>query len=343
MNSLDYINPYSWIIKARDGLYNTGWIEKKIFNSAIISVGNLNVGGSGKTPFIQYLVSEIKKNDAKKQVLIISKSYKAALKKPQQVFIQDIHSPELFGDEPCLLKSIVDADVWSGPVKNETLAAAVHNKNYDFIIIDDGFSHLKIKRDLDIILFDVSRDINHYQMMPFGFMREPWSALGRSDLVILTKTENQDPLKINFYKQKIQKYQKNILTAQFKTELFFGSDNEFRNVSGQTDKNIYFFSGLGHPDSVLKALQSQNYKVIKNDIFPDHFNYTESIQDQILAKYQKQNLKQKLHLVTTEKDFIKLTISELIEKVHKIKLVVSMAMSDQKKLIEIVFSKLKKR
>lgn len=309
---LDILSPYYWFLMAKK---NSPKIPIQL-SIPIISVGNINTGGSGKTPFIHFLVAEIKAKFPLKKIVIVSKSYKASLKFPQEVTELDLSRPDIFGDEPCLLKSIVDADVWSGPIKYKTLAAALRLKTYDLAIIDDGFSHRQIQRQLDIVLFDVSRSRAHYQIIPFGFMREPWSALKRASLVILTKLENQDKGRIHFFESEIQKYQKNLLSLDFVTKL------------NLKIKNIFLVTGIGNPEALVQNLKLLGYNVVKVQLYEDHYKFPLTEQIKIWQEYLSLKAESELEIVTTSKDLIKISHPELKQNLKLIELNISM--SDKK-------------
>lgn len=306
---LDFLSPYYWFMTAKN-LSSNDAISVGI---PVVSVGNINTGGSGKTPFIQFLVNEIKSQYPQKKILIISKSYKASLKHPQEVTQLDVAKPAVFGDEPCLLKSLVDADVWSGPVKYKTLEAALKLKSYDLVIIDDGFSHRKIERNLDIVLFDVSRSRAHYQIMPFGFMREPWSALKRASLVILTKLENQEIDRVNFYRNEILKHQENLVSLHFKSEIKL------------KEKNVFLVAGIGNPEALMQNLKQQGYLIVKSKLYEDHYDFPLSEQEKIWSEYQQLKIESDLALVTTAKDLVKLSHPEILKNIKTIDLNVSMS------------------
>lgn len=314
------MNPYAWYLKIRDSLYEHQQIKTFKADIPVISVGNLNTGGSGKTPFIEFLVKEIQQKNPSKKIVIVSKSYKAQLTEPREVTEKDIHSPEVFGDEACLLKSLLKVDVWSGPVKYQTLQSALKHKKYDVAIIDDGFSHLKIKKDLNIVVFDVSRRRSHYRLLPFGRMREPWSALKRSDLVVFTKIENQEIEKINDFRKHVEEFQKNCITANF--------TNEFR----IKEKGIFLFTGIGHPESLIEGLKKAGFSIEKNHTYADHYNFPSSVQQKLWDEYSQLKNKFPVALVTTQKDYIKIKHPQLLKHIQPLNLKVDMSNENKKVL-----------
>ncbi len=307
------MNPYSWVIKSRDYLFKRNIFKSKEFLIPIISVGNINTGGSGKTPFIIFLVSELKMLYPKLRILIICKSYKASIQIPSEITSDLVFSPNIFGDEACLLKKCTDADVWSGPVKVQTLTAALEVKTYDVAIIDDGFSHLKIKRDLDIVLFDASREEKHYRLIPRGHLREPFSSLARSSFVVLTKSEMQPNQQIENYKKQIHQHQKNILMSEFNIKL----DSHI--------KSIVLLTAIGNSGALVLQLEQLGIKLVEHLKYSDHYSYTETDQIKILNTFrQHQKFLPNIILMSTEKDLVKITHQKLRNLIIPIELKVTL-------------------
>lgn len=320
------MNPYLLFIQLKNKLYDSGYLEQiKIPNSKVISIGNLNAGGSGKTPFILYCVDLILKKQETANILIVTKSYKADLKFPRAVDLIVPDAPGVFGDEACLIKKLrPHVDVWSGPTKFETVLKAVASgKPYDFIFVDDGFSHRKLFRHLDIVLFDVSRSQKYYRLFPWGFMREPFASLRRSQLVVLTKTQNAHLNDLNYFKQKILKYSQNVLTLKNEVQI---SDSNSNHI-----KKVVLFTGIANPESLKMDLQLRGYEIVFEKIYPDHYEFP--IEEQmeikkIIRKYSE------AHPVMTEKDIIKLTDSELKSVVKPIQLKLILDSKEEEKLYE---------
>lgn len=317
-------NPYSWAIAFRDKLYKKKCIKSIKATIPVISIGNINTGGSGKTPFIQFLVHEIKKVKPDIKILVVSKSYRAKLTSPAEVIEKVTHQTEIYGDEACLLKSTIDADVWSGPRKFETLEKALQQKKYDLCLIDDGFSHLKIKRDLDIVLFDVSRKPCHYRLIPLGNMREDWSSLSRADLIVLTKETKENAEQALFYKNKIKKYNLNIISANYKSEY------------PELKKNLYLFTGIANPLSFENELRTAGFNILRHEQFKDHHQYSKAEQIKIMSDYNL--IPGPKSLVTTAKDFIKITEQNLRQLIDVVQLKLSMSEEDLRKLNEKISS-----
>lgn len=307
------------IIDLKHSLYDKGFFKTYAAPIPVISVGNINMGGSGKTPFIIYLVEMVLKLNPIAKIAIISKSYKANLKSPALVNLASDRAAAKYGDEACFLKTILQekVQVWSGPVKWQTLKAAVEsNFKYDLAIIDDGFSHRKIKKNLDIVLFDVSRPISHYRPLPFGRLRENLKQLSRANLVVLTKIENQKKEKISQFEDLIKEFNPQIIHSSFKM------------ITPSPDQKYFLFCGVGHPEHILKACYDHKIQLSGHHFFKDHHSYTASIQNKLLKDNPDQQF------LTTEKDLVKLTVPELIDKTQILKLEVHLSSTDESVLNE---------
>lgn len=315
------LNPYGLLIDLKNYLYDRHFIEQFRPDIRIISIGNLNTGGSGKTPIIQYLASIF----SDKKILIVCRSYKAHLASPESVDLKRTKAASHYGDEACLLQQLLPwCEVWSGPSKSQTVKAALQQRSdYDLILIDDGFSHRKLFRHKDIVLVDLSRSPSHYRLLPMGRMREDWKTLERSNLVILTKSEGLSQSQRQFYLQKIQPFQKNIITAEFTTVL--KSEN----------KKIFLVTGLGNPQKLKQNLVDLGYQIVDFRFYPDHYHFPETEQIKIL-EFMK--LHPDLQLVMTAKDRIKITNPELLQMIQCAELSVSMTEQDRKIFYDTILS-----
>ncbi len=318
------LNPYSILIDFKNYFYDKRFFKQIEFDTKIISIGNLNTGGSGKTPIIRYIAEILNHH----KILIICKSYKASLKNPSRVDLNRPDAVKIFGDEACLLQQLLpNCDVWSGPSKSETAQAAFLNNKYDIVLIDDGFSHRKLFRHRDIVLVDASRSRQHYQLFPYGQMREDWKTLRRSHLVILTKTENLSPEKLLTLQNKIKKHTNFIITAEFKTVFLIKPET----------KKIQLVTGVGNPEKLKTDLESQGFEITDHKKYTDHYDFPEAEQEQLLKSIEQFEFK-KIQTVMTGKDFIKITNVELKNKISVIEIEVSISDSDRKILYDQILS-----
>lgn len=281
-------------------LYKKGIIKPVRLDVPVISIGNLTFGGVGKTPFVLFLAEELSQN---KKIVVVTKSYKASLKMPQKVDLNLKNAAQVFGDEACLIQSKMSSVcVWSGPQKYQTATASLVDQP-EVIILDDGFSHQRLSRKFDLVLVDATQGFDLY-------LREPLTALKRAHAILITKTNLVNNDKINRIKNQIlnidNKFIGNIFTSKTRTEL--NIDKSFP---------LYIFCGLGRPESFFEDLKQQGFQIVHKKYFEDHHQYSVEDQKELCLDFQRlQKNYPEIKLVTTEKDFVKLTDDLLINNVN---------------------------
>ena len=282
-------------------------IYQKKFNTKIVSIGNISIGGTGKTPMIETISKELTKNNISH--CIVSKGYKKKIKGTVVVSNQKqiISSIEQSGDEPFMLAhSLNNIPIIVGD-KAEAIEIAIEKFKPKLILLDDGFQSLKIKRDCDIVLVDLSREFNHYKLLPLGFLREPISSLKRASLIIFTKSN-----KSIIGSEKI----KNMVLKNINNSVkFYNSNLEEQIKRYDFEKQCFINDTIDLKNSFVACAGLANNQLFKNMIeekyptnnifylYPDHHNYNaKDILD------IKESLKQinSQTLVTTKKDFYKL-------------------------------------
>lgn len=296
---MKYLNPYRLVINAKNSLYSKGWLKPEKFPVPVISVGNLTTGGTGKTPVVLELISLLKG----KSILVVSKSYKADLPQPAEVTLENLKHTFMYGDEPCLIKKLAPhVFVWSGPHKTDTVEFALthyqlQKQKIDVVIVDDAFSHRTLKRDLDIVLIDVSQPLEHYELIPFGHLREDIDQVLRSQLVILTKVNNANSETLNYFRNYLTTHKHPFIEAKALS------------VVNSENKNIFLYSGIGNPAQLKNNLVASGYTVVKHLVYPDHHKYSLSEQSDILTQWRSKFSNSVL--CATEKDLIKITDKDL--------------------------------
>jgi tetraacyldisaccharide 4'-kinase len=293
-----FLSPiYATVTSARNFIYDVGFADTLKLNTPVVSIGNITVGGTGKTPVTQMLLRYYLDKGLKPAA--VNRNYKAQVRSAVEVDPRHPHASRYYGDEPTLIAlNNPEASVFVGPSKWQAAHLAETQVHPDVILIDDGFQHRALHRDLDLVLLDVAVPRAHYQMLPKGFAREPLSSLRRADFVLLTKT--------NFVGDDELKRFKTLLPDGLKT-----LEVEYHLSAPTADAGLkaVAFSGLARPESFKQSIQQDTkYELLDYMIFPDHHTYTHRDLDRILS------LKKELGadvLLMTEKDAVK--ISGLIE------------------------------
>ena len=283
----------------RLGLYRLGWLKTKTSSSKVISVGNLTVGGSGKTPVTELLARRLTEKGMR--VAVLTRGYGSKGKGLRIVEKGDFVDWRRVGDEPAWLARrlpeiglFVDAD--------RQRSASVAEKTHLVLIMDDGFQHLGLERDLNLALFDCEKGLENDRLFPAGPLREPLSSLSRADAVLLTKTNLSE--KTDQVRQKLKAYG---------VGRFFVSTNHVRRVEtldGKTvepatlaHSRIVLVSGIGNPRGFEKLVALEGIPFEGHHVHPDHHPFEAGDLERIRRENQDSPPD---FLLVTEKDAVKL-------------------------------------
>lgn len=300
---------YLLLYLLRNFLYSIGILKtqnlKKDFPKAkVISIGNITVGGTGKTPWAIFLADKISKSG--RGVAILTRGY--GRKSSGQIILDEKNKRQKnwweVGDEPYLMASklngvpiIVNVD------RAQAGLSALQNYKAEILILDDGFQNKSIKKDLEIVIIDATNPFGNFKLLPAGILREPTKNLKRADLLILNKVGQ------NTSKQKLLSYLKGILKApliesQYETNHFINVDSEEAIPTEQLKgKRGLAFCGIANPYSFVDSLKQLQIPVAATKFFPDHYVYRE----RDMLDLVEEGLNQKVgFLVTTEKDKVRL-------------------------------------
>lgn len=311
---------YSFIIKFKNFLYKAGILKEKKVGAKVICIGNLTTGGVGKTPvtieFAKYL-SKFKK------VSVLSRGYGGSLKTPSVVRNFDkilTENPEIIGDEVKLIAENADIEAfkrnengkngasWAVTVSKDRLKGtnlAIKTLGAEVIIMDDGFSNRKIKKDLSFLLFDVKKFIGNGFLLPLGPLREPLGEIKRAEGIILVDKENTEFETLEKLKTFIgERFQKPVFISRFTPGGFY--DMQTMKTITPEGFPLFAFSAIGQPDQFYSFLTPKNLKnsELKGTLsFMDHHKYTLSDLINIVNTAKNSGAK---YIVTTEKDGVKI-------------------------------------
>lgn len=281
----------------KNKLYDKGCIKPKKVNAYVISVGNLTTGGVGKTPVVAEIAKYLTEKNEK--VAIISRGYGSKLSNKKINVISDgetvFYNADLAGDEPHWLSENTKAIVITTKNRYEGAKFAVDKFGATKIILDDGFQHRKLHRDLNIVLIDSEKGFGNENLLPAGPLREGLEAFDRIDkLVVVSK--NTDHTRAEKYAKIMgKKLKKDTVVCYSEPDFAY---NIFSTEEHLTDgEAVLAFSAIGQPQQFYRFLK--NYNVKKTVDFDDHHNYTQKDADKLQHSSVDSNAK---NLITTEKD-----------------------------------------
>jgi tetraacyldisaccharide 4'-kinase len=297
---------YLLIMKLRRWLYNKHILHSKRLSCKVISVGNVVAGGSGKTPTVIAIAKAFKEH-TNLNLAVLSRGYLSGIRGPAVVSDgENIHlNPEESGDEPYILSdNLTGIPVLIGRDRYKTGRISVRKWDSDIIILDDGFQHLRLARDVDIIVMDSTKPFGLDHTLPRGYLRETLSTLGYADLILLTRVDQCDD--IGYVRNKISQVAplmrvfESIYQPCYLRDLNTDQFVELNEIKG---KSVLAVCGIANPESFKKTLQSLNTGDIHLLPFPDHHNYPPSSIEAIRRKVVEYGVDM---VICTEKDAPKL-------------------------------------
>ena len=284
---------YRFVVAFRSFLYKHQIVKTYSFNVPIISIGNIVSGGTGKTPFINWLYKNL---SGSYRVCVITRGYGRSTKKTVLVESStDKYKISDVGDEPyMLIKQNKNIQMVVGDNKIKSIIWAINKLSPDIILLDDGFQSKYIKRDLDIVMMNGFMDKNYYRMIPWGWLREPIHSLNRTDFIIWTRRKNLAVEDLfHLYKNKIHQA----------SETFCLIDENHEVFSPNKSINVVAVCGVGFPSSFINALGDFNIVIKYQYIVKDHYNYNDKDMRKIYTELKQGGAS---HIVTTAKDYYKL-------------------------------------
>lgn len=259
----------------------------------VVSVGNLSVGGTGKTPITAGLYDYLSRRF--KRIVIVSRNYKALVRGVARIELDHPNAAVFYGDEPAWLAGHCPRSrVYVGERKYETAAVASAREQADLIIVDDGFQHRALSRDVDLVLWDATAEND--KLLPLGRLREEFNNLDRANYVLLTKTNWARPELLEVWRERLQ--------GRPVVEVKFAMNLSLDWVARTKGHAVAAFAGIAHPLRYKEQLEGQLQRELDAFwSFPDHFAYPPEALRQI-ELWLRQNPYS--YVFTTEKDAIKL-------------------------------------
>lgn len=297
---------YRGLTSLRNWLYDRGLLQAGEVDTPLISIGNLTVGGTGKTPAVEALAQSWR--DQGKQVVVLSRGYQGENEKPLLVSAgaQTLVGPNRAGDEAYMLaEKLTDVPV---VICKSRMAAARYARakfDPDLFVLDDGFQHRQIKRDFDLVLIDGTNPFGYGHLIPRGTLRESKAGLRRADGVVITRAGEIDQEQLNHLRNEISKYSQPDFIYHSNHKPVYLQDTagvklELRELEGS---RIVAFSAIGNPKSFALTLEKLGAQIIRHFKFPDHHRYERRDMRKIINQKEQADID---YVVTTSKDLVKL-------------------------------------
>lgn len=346
----DWLLPFSWIygsiVRFRNWLFDMGLKKSKSFSIPIISVGNITVGGSGKTPHVEYLIRLLQD---KAKIAVLSRGYKR--KSHGYVLAEESTTMPEIGDEPFQMHQkfsdiyvAVDAKRARGI---ENLQNDEATKDVDVVLLDDAFQHRYVKPGINILLVDYHRLIIYDKMLPAGRLREPLSGKNRADIVIITKCpKDLKPMEFRVLTKAMDLYpfQKLYFTSiDYDTPKGVFEEKQIE-LDKLQDYHVLLLTGIASPKQMEHDLKPMT-KDITNLSFGDHHSFKGKDIDRINDAFE--SMPEPRIIITTEKDAVRLRETEgLYEKVksnmYELPIKVSFMLDQQDNFNEKIISYVRK-
>ena len=269
-------------VRVRVWLYAHGWLKQKRLKGTVISVGNLTVGGTGKTPMVIWLAEKFLAEG--KRVAILSRGYRGTNGTSDEIELMRfrLQNRVLFG---------VGGNRFTQGHRLES------QQSIDVFLLDDGFQHLQLARDLDILLMDASRPLAGEALLPAGPLREPLAAMSRANLIIFTRAETASGTLEAI--RKLDQYPVFAATTRLLGFRRFGGEITILGANEIGAGPFFAFCGLGNPNAFFRDLRNWGITICGQAVFPDHHRYTQ--RDTLAVKQEGKRISANA-FVTTEKD-----------------------------------------
>jgi len=337
-----FVISYGFIIAVRNLFFNRSVFKSEKVNAKVISVGNINAGGSGKTPLVIYVTNLLKNSGYKVGVLSRGYGRKSSGYKLVSKGDEILASVEDCGDE--IYHIALECKVTAAVSENRVKGAKrfIEETNINSIVLDDAFQHRWIARDIDLVIIDQSfvnnKNIFTHNLLPLGDLREGFNALKRAEVIVLNrkfleKQETKSEMKNHFEGKKVfTSYYMAISFVDAMRKIEYGIDD----FKGQESLVV---SGIANPQSFLNVLNKVHVNTQNKLIFRDHKNYTLKEVQQIRKQFYTTNSHS---VVTTEKDAVKLSrFYREFDDVDIFYLKINLCMDDEESFKQYLINKLK--
>ncbi|WP_311650435.1 tetraacyldisaccharide 4'-kinase [Selenomonas artemidis] len=304
---------YEQLVNLKLTMYRWGWAKKERLGCYVISLGNVTVGGTGKTPTAQHLAREI--SDMGYRVAILNRGYRAKWRGEVGI-VSDGRTlkmdAETAGDEAFMLaKHLPNVPVLIGAQRAVTGRYAIEHFGAEVAILDDGYQHWQLERDMDILLVDAVNVFGNGYLLPRGTLREPLSHIDRADVCLMTKVDQAAPGAIAHIWETFRSYNQDglVLESIHQPRQFVRLSDWYEDIAAggvpvteMEGKKVLAVSAIGNPASFEQTLADLGIEMVESMRYPDHHDYGERDMAEVLYRAETLGVEA---IVITEKDAVK--------------------------------------
>jgi tetraacyldisaccharide 4'-kinase len=303
---------YGFAVQLRNAAYSQGLFRREQASIPVISIGNVQVGGTGKTPLAAWAMEVLA--EAGFRVAYLSRGYGRKSQGFKKVRLDG--DWEAFGDEAVLIANRFPkhpVGVCEDRAEGVNMLAEVWNA--EVVVLDDAFQHRRLRRNLDIVTIDVARDWEQDKLLPLGRLREPWSSLRRSDWIIGSKLDAASD--VASLSTRLAQWDKPLAFSRPRLK----SPVQISGPAMGTNRNVVSFSGLGNNEAFAHNLRAGPWTVLEHIAFPDHHPYSRRDLLHIRSRWQVAADTKRMEppmLLTTEKDYFRIRNVQYTKEWHDI-------------------------
>ncbi len=290
--------PYDLAVRLRNVAYQRGWLSSERVPVPVVSVGNLTAGGTGKTPCVEYVARFYRNWD--RRVAILSRGYGGAGGRNDEALVLEENLP----DVPHL----------QGGDRVALARIAIEELESEILVLDDGFQHRRLVRDLDLVLIDATMPWGYGHLLPRGLLREPPSSLRRADVLVLTRCDQTPAEQRERLRQTLARIAPDVPTIETMHRPVELSNSDGANASLDIlrEAPVAAFCGIGNPEAFRRSLLDLGVQVSDFRIYADHHAYSRADVEEL--RRWADGLPAGAVIVTTQKDLVKLRLARLGER-----------------------------
>jgi tetraacyldisaccharide 4'-kinase len=307
---------YGLIVRTRTALYRLGLFRRHRLGCLVISVGNVTLGGTGKTPVVEMLATALR--DAGRKVAVLTRGYKGRTPWWQRLFGRRIAyrpkvvsdgrrvllSPDAAGDEPYMLAhNLPGVVVIADPNRVKAGLYAIRNFGVDALVLDDGFQYMRLARKYDFVLIDCTDPFGNGRLLPRGTLREPLGSLRRAAFFMLTKSDGVDVAPIRDTLRGLNPGAEMIETTHEPLHLQHAFSGEQQPLDALRGARVVAMSAIANPESFERALERLGAEIVSSRRFLDHHRFSALEVARVIDEARAHDASL---IVTTEKDAVRL-------------------------------------